>query len=47
MKPTAMLVAAQIMLPAVGLATWVCFAVAQACADPRSFSGFDGMHFEI
>ena len=46
MKPTAMLLAALVILPAVGLATWAWFAVAQVDADLRSFSGFEGMHFE-
>ena len=39
-------VALIVVLPAVGLATWVWFAMASANEDLRSFVGFEGMHFE-
>jgi len=47
MNPTAMSIAALILLPAVGLTTWAWFALAQVDEDLRTFSGFEGMHFEI
>lgn len=47
MGPTSMLISALILLPAVGLVTWACSAMAQVNADLRSFRGFEGMHFEI
>ena len=47
MIPTAMLIAALILLPAFGLVTWALFAMAQVEEDLRSFSRFEGMHFEI
>jgi len=46
MNPTAIFIAALILLPAVGLVTWAWFAVAQVEGELRSFSGFEGMHFE-
>lgn len=47
MNPTAMFVAALIVLPAAGLVTWAWFAMAQVEEELRSFSGFEGLHFEI
>lgn len=47
MNPTAMSIAALIVLPAVGLVTWAWFAMAQVEKEMHSFSGFEGMHFEI
>jgi hypothetical protein len=41
-----LLVAAVAVLPVVGAAVWVWFAMASANDEPRSFVGFDGMHFE-
>jgi len=41
-----MFIAALILLSAVGLVTWACFAMAQVEEELRSFSGFEGMHFE-
>lgn len=46
MNLTAMLIAALVMLPAVGLAAWAWFAMAQVEEDLRAFGGFDGMHFD-
>ena len=47
MNPTAMVIAALIVLPAVALATWAWFAMVQVEEDLRTFSGFEGLHFEI
>ena len=47
MHPKAMFMSALILLPAVGLVTWVWLAMARVDEDLRSFSGFEGMHFEI
>jgi hypothetical protein len=46
MTPTAMVIAALIFLSAVGLVTGAWFAMAQVEEELRSFSGFEGMHFE-
>lgn len=46
MTSTALFIAALILLPAVGLATWAWFAMARVEQELRSFSGFEGMHFE-
>jgi len=46
MTPLAMFIAALILLSAVGLVTWAWFAMAQVEEELRSFSGFEGMHFE-
>lgn len=47
MNPTAMFIAALIVLPAAGLVAWAWFAMAQVEEELRSFSGFEGLHFEI
>ena len=47
MKPTAMVVATLIVLPAVGLMTWAWFSIAQVKQDLRALSGFEGMHLEV
>lgn len=47
MNPTAMVIAALIVLPAVGLVTWAWFAKARVEAQRYSFSGFEGLHCEI
>lgn len=47
MNPTVMFIAASILLPAVGLVTWAWFAMARVEEELRSFSGFEGRHFEI
>lgn len=41
MNPTAMLIAALIVLPAAALMTWAWFAMAQVEKELRSFSGFE------
>lgn len=46
MNPSAMFIAALILLSAVGLVTWAWFAMARVEEELRSFSGFEGMHFE-
>lgn len=47
MQPTLLVFAALLILPAVGLFTWAWFAIAQVEAGLQSFSGFDGLHFDI
>jgi hypothetical protein len=47
MNAVSMLIAALVVLPAVGLVAWACFAMTQVEAELRSFTGFDGLHFEI
>ncbi|WP_088285080.1 hypothetical protein [Ideonella sp. A 288] len=47
MNPTAMVIATLIVMPALGLAAWVWFAMARVEEELRSFNGFEGMHFEI
>ncbi len=46
MNLTAILIAALVIFPAVGLATLAGLAMAQVEEDLRSFVGFDGSHFE-
>jgi hypothetical protein len=41
-----LLVAAIAVLPLFGAAAWVWFAMSSANEDLRSFTGFEGMHFE-
>ena len=40
------LIAALVIVPAVGLAAWAWFEMAKLEEDLRSFAGFEGMHFE-
>lgn len=47
MSPTTMVIAASILLPAVGLLAWAWFAVARVTEEFSSFSDFEGKHFEI
>lgn len=47
MNAVSMLIAALIILPAVGLVAWAWYAMTQVEADLRSLTGFDGIHFEI
>jgi hypothetical protein len=47
MNAVSMLIAALVILPAVGLVAWAWFAMTQVEAELRSFTGFDGLHFEI
>ena len=45
MHPT-QLIAALLILPALGLVTWASLAMARVEADLRSFDGFEGLHFD-
>lgn len=45
MSFTTIFIAALFILPAIGLLTWVWFAMARVKAELRAFSGFEGMHF--
>lgn len=47
MTPNTLLIAAFILLPAVGLVTWAWFAMAQVEKELGSLGGFEVMHFEI
>jgi len=47
MNAVSMLIAALVILPAVGLVAWAWFAMTQVEEDLRSFIGFDGLRFEI
>jgi hypothetical protein len=47
MNAVSMLIAAVVILPAVGLVAWAWFAMNQVEQELRSFTGFDGLHFEI
>lgn len=47
MTLTAMLIAALVLLPAVGLLTWAWFVTARVVEKFRFFGGFEGRHFEI
>lgn len=47
MNPTAIFVAALIVLLAIGLVTWAWFAMARVEEELRSFGGFDQAHFHI
>jgi hypothetical protein len=42
---TALLVALLVVLPAVGLMTWVWFAMAKVEEELSTFNGFEGLHF--
>lgn len=46
MNLPALFISALIILPAIGLVTWLLFAIAKASEDLRAFAGFEGMHFE-
>jgi hypothetical protein len=46
LNPNTMLIAAVLILPAVALAAWAWFAMAQVEEDLRAFAGFEGMHLE-
>jgi hypothetical protein len=46
MNAVSMLIAALVTLPAVGLVAWAWFAMTRVEAELRSFTGFDGLHFE-
>jgi hypothetical protein len=46
MNDVSMLIAALVILPAVGLVAWAWFAMTQVEEEMRSFTGFDGLHFE-
>lgn len=47
MNPNALFIAALVILPAVGLVTWAWLVMAQVEEDLRSFTGFEGMRFDI
>jgi len=48
MNPIAILVvAALLVLPAIGLLIWARRAMAQVEAEMTSFANFDGLHFDI
>lgn len=47
MTPTAVFIAAVILLPAVGLVAWAWFAMAQVHRELDGLSGFEGRHFVI
>ena len=47
MIPSAIFIAALILLVAVGLMTWVWFAMALVEGELRSFIRFEAKHFEI
>lgn len=47
MNPTTMIFVTLILLPALGVAIWAWFAMAQVEEEMRSFGGFEGIHFEI
>ena len=46
MTLAAMFITALIVLLAVGLVAWAWFAMARVEEELRSFTGFEGMHFE-
>ena len=46
MNAISMLMAAPVILPAVGLAAWAWYAMAQVEEELRVLHGFDGLHFE-
>lgn len=47
MNTVSMLIAALVILPAVGLVTWARFVTTQVEEDLMSFTGSDGLHFDI
>jgi hypothetical protein len=47
MNAVSMLIAALVILSAVGVVAWAWVAMTQVEAELRSFTGFDGLHFEI
>jgi hypothetical protein len=46
MNPTAMFIAALVLLPAVGLGMWTLLAMDQVERELRDFTGLEGLHFE-
>lgn len=47
MTPTAVFIAALILVPAVGLVVWVWFTMDRLAEGMRSANVFEGKHFEI
>jgi len=47
MNAVSMLIAALVILPAGGLVAWAWFAMTQVEEELRSFTGVDGLHFDI
>lgn len=47
MNYIAILIPSLLLLPAIGLVTWIWFAMAQVNEELQGFSGFEGMHFEV
>ena len=47
MQFATLFIAALLALPAAGLFTWAWVAMARVDADLRSFTGFEGLHFDI
>jgi len=46
MNSNGLFIAALVVLPAFGLATWAWFAMAQVEEELRAFRGFEGMHLD-
>jgi hypothetical protein len=46
MNAVSMLIAALVILPAGGLVVWAWFAMTQVEEELRSFTAFDGLHFD-
>lgn len=47
MNGNVMIIAALLLLPAVGLVAWAWFAMARIEDDLRAIGNFEGMHFDI
>ena len=47
MQSTTLFIAALLILSAAGLFTWAWVAMARVNADLWSFTGFEGLHFDI
>lgn len=46
MNPTAMFITSLLIVPGIGLLTWVWFAISQVETELHALRGFEGMHFE-
>ena len=46
MNAPSLVLAALVILPAIGLAAWAWMAMSSATEDLRHFSGFEGLHFD-
>lgn len=47
MNHTSIALSALLLVPVIGLLTWLYIALTRVNEELRAFSGFDGLHFEV